>query len=261
VVQREYLFIMIVWYAATLAKAFAAYRLWKNGLISRLPMLWGLLVALTAQGIALITVHRNLTRATLVYSWTSWIILLLEGLTVVWIFRAVTEKYPRFEGPGAILLTSLAIIGACACWMVGFLAPPPGWSKTWEIAVFVQRDVGLIMIAMLAGSRLLLPRVSGIPIRPSARRASDILTLYVLTAFAGSLFTIATAGHYPFAATLIPVVNGAAFGILCAVWLTPASDVCAELLTAACADDENARKAVLLQVDGVKEIGRMMGRQ
>jgi hypothetical protein len=261
VFEREYFVLMVVWFAATLAKGVAAYVLWRNGLKSRLPTLWVLLMALCTQGIALMVVHRDPMRYALVYAWSSWMILLLEGLSVVWVFRAVTEKYPRFGHPGSVLLTGLAIIGACACWMVGFLAPPAGWSKAWEIAMFVQRDVGLVMIAMLAGSRLLLPQVSGIPIRKSARRASDILTLYVLTACAGSAFTVATAGRHAFASTLIPLVNGGALAVFCAVFLTRASDVCEEARTPAWADDANARKSVRLQVDGVEEIGRILGHQ
>jgi hypothetical protein len=252
---------MSLWFLVTMAKGFAAHRIWRNGLLPRLPTLWLLLIASAIQGVALMVFLNAPPRYALIYSWSSWMILLLEGLTVVWVFRAVTEKYPRFGHPGTVLLTGFAIIGACACWMVGFLAPPPGWTKAWEIAVFVQRDASLVMIAMLAGSRILLPRVSGIPIRKSAQRASDILTLYVLAAFAGSAFTVATGARYPFFVSLIPIVNGGVFAVLCAVFLTPASDVCPDVLTSPWLDDPNARKSVLLQVDGVEEIGRMLGRQ
>ena len=252
---------MTVWSAGTLAKAVAAFLMWRNGLISRVPALWALLIALSVQMVALAAVHRDPARYAQVYAWSSWMILLLEGFSVVGVFRAVTESYPRFALPGTILLTALAIIGACACWMVGFLAPPAGWSKTWEIAVFVQRDVALVMIAMLAGSRLLLPRFSGIPIRKSARRASDILTIFVVTAFAGSTFTIGTAVEYPFLVSLIPMINGAALGILCAVFLTRASDICEDSSTAVWPGHANARKSAMLQVVGMEEIGRMLGRQ
>jgi hypothetical protein len=250
---------MMVWYAGILAKAVAAFLIWRNGLTSRVPALWALLIALGAQAIALVAFHRDPARYALVYAWSSWIILLLEGFSVVGVFRSVTESYPRFGKPGTVLLSALAIIGACACWMVGFLAPPPGWSKTWEIAVFVQRDVALVMIVMLAGSRLLMPRISGVSIRKSARLASDILTVYVIVAFVGSAFTIDTPGGYPFLQSLIPMLNGLALGVLCAVFLTRDSDVCEDSLAAVWPGGAEARESAMPTLDDLQEIGRILG--
>ena len=256
--ERQYLILMSLWAVGTAAKAAGAYRIWRNGLIPRLPTLWALLLALCVQGTVMMALRSDPRRAAEVYTWSGWLVLALEGLSVVWIFLVVTEKYPRFKWPRTILLSGLALIGASACWMAGFWAPPADWGHNWNFSMFVQRDAGLTMLVMLVGTRVLLPSVKGIPIRRSARRASDILTLYLLVMFLCSTFAIATAGRYAFLQALLPILNGAALGILCAVFLTRESDVCEEATATPWVDGDDARKA-LTQIEAAAGFGSKWG--
>jgi len=182
--------------------------------------------------------------------------LLMEAFAIVGVFWVVTEKYPNFGRPGTVLLSGLAVIGALACWMTRFLAVPPHWSAFWQVAVLTQRYVTLVMIVVLAGSRVLLPIVPRIPIRMSARRASDILTIHALFGLASSTVTVGTDGRFPLAASLLPVLSGLVTPMLCAFWLTAASDECADCAPVTATELRDAEAAGLRLSDRVDELSR-----
>lgn len=248
--------VIALWYAGPATEAVAAYRLARNGLVWRFPTLWAFLVASALQSALLISVQHNPQRYAYIYSYSSVTMLLMEAFAVVGVFWAVTEKYPNFGKPGTVLLSGLAIIGALACWMTRFLAVPPQWSTLWQIAMLIQRYVSLVMIVMLAGSRILLPIVPRIPIRASARRASDILTIHALFGLASSAVTVGTGGRFPWAASLLPVLGGMVTPLLCAFWLTAASDECADLAPVTEKELHEARAAGLRLSDRIDELQR-----
>jgi hypothetical protein len=221
--------ILTLWCAGIAARAFAAFRLWRSDLIHRFPTLWGLLVVSTAQSaIALCLLAKPVMYAEF-YSSTAWCVMLMEAIAPVGVFWAVVERYPRFRTPGTFLLTLLAIAGSAACWAAGYGSVPAGWDGQWHLAVVVQRAVSGIMFAVLLGTRLFLPRITAIPIRRSAQRAADILTLHMGMALGIAIFTVTTGLKYKGLVNLATVANGLTFGLLCAVALTRESDVCPEV--------------------------------
>lgn len=248
--------VLALWYAGPAAKAVAAYRLARTGLVRRFPALWAFLVASALQSALLISVQHNPERYAYIYSYTSVMMLLMETFAIVGVFWVVTEKYPNFGRPGTMLLSGLAIIGVLACWMTRFLAVPPHWSGFWQIAMLTQRYVALVMIVMLTGSRILLPIVPRIPIRASARRASDILTIHALFGLASSAMTVGTAGRFPWAASLLPVLGGVVTPLLCAFWLSAASDECADLAPVTEKELLEAKAAGLRLSDRIDELCR-----
>jgi hypothetical protein len=221
--------ILTLWCAGIAARAFAAFRLWRSNLILRLPTLWGLLVVLTAQSAVALCLLAKPVMYAEVYARTAWCVMLMEAIAPVGVFWAVVERYPRFRAPGTFLLTLLAIAGSAACWAAGYGSVPAGWNGQWHLAVFVQRAVAGIMFAVLLGTRVFLPRITAIPIRPSAQRAADILTLHMGAALGTSIFAVATGLKYAGLINLATVANGLTFGLLCAVALTRESDVCPEV--------------------------------
>jgi hypothetical protein len=170
--------ILVLWYAAIAAKAGAAYRLYRDGLITRFATLWAYLVVSSARSIILLGLQTDLHRYQLLYTYTVPLMLLLQGFAVAGVFWAVAEQYPRFRRPGSVILACLAGIGACAAWLTHFVAVPPDWSAPWQMASLLERHTMLVMTIVLAGTRFFLPRIPGIPIRPSAKRAADILCIY-----------------------------------------------------------------------------------
>jgi hypothetical protein len=221
--------ILTLWCAGIAARAFAAFRLWRSNLIHRLPTLWGLLVVLTAQSaIALCLLAKPVMYAEF-YAGTAWCVMLMEAIAPVGVFWAVVERYPRFRAPGTFLLTLLALAGSAACWAAGYGSVPAGWGGQWHLAVVVQRVVAGIMFAVLLGTRIFLPRITAIPIRRSAQRAADILTLHMGMALGIAIFTVTTGLRYKGLVNLATVANGLTFGLLCAVALTRESDVCPEV--------------------------------
>jgi hypothetical protein len=221
--------ILTLWCAGIAARAFAAFRLWRSNLIHRLPTLWGLLVVLTAQSAIALCLLATPSMYARFYSRTAWCVMLMEAIAPVGVFWAVVERYPRFRAPGTFLLTLLAIAGSAACWAAGYGSVPVGWGGQWHLAVFVQRVVAGIMFAVLLGTRVFLPRLTAIPIRPSAQRAADILTLHMGAALGIVIFGVATGLKYGGLINLATVANGLTLGLLCAVALTRESDVCPEV--------------------------------
>lgn len=221
--------VLVLWYAGPAAKAVAVYQLARKGLVWRFPMLWAFLVASALQSALLIPFQHIPATYAYIYSYTSVPLLLMETFAIVGVFWVVTEKYPNFGKPGTILLSGLAIAGALACWMTRFAAVPLHWSGFWQVAVLTQRYVTLVMIVLLAGTRLLLPIIPRIPIRPSARRASDILTIHALFLLASAALTVGTGAHNALLVSLVPVVGGVVMPLLFACWLTAASDECGDL--------------------------------
>jgi hypothetical protein len=248
--------VLALWYAGPAVKAVAVYRLARNGLVERFPALWAFLIASALQSVLLIAFQRHQQRYAYIYSYTSVIMLLMEAFAIVGVFWVVTEKYPNFGRPGTVFLSGLAVIGALACWMTRFLAVPPHWSTFWQVAVLTQRYVTLVMIVVLAGSRLLLPIVPRIPIRASARRASDILTIHALFALASSAVTVGTDGRFPWAASLLPVLGGVVSPLLCAFWLTAASDECADFAPVTEKELREAEASGLRLSDRIAELSR-----
>src|SRR5437660_559740 len=161
---------MVLWYAAIAAKAAAVYRLFHDRLITRFPTVWVYLVVLIMRSVVLLSVRGNIRQYTYVQTYTMPLMLLLEAFAVAGVFWAVAEQYPRFRRPGSVILGCLAGIGVCAAWLTHFVAVPAGWSAPWQVAQLLVRNCVLVMTVVLAGTRFLLPRIPGIPIRPSAKR-------------------------------------------------------------------------------------------
>lgn len=248
--------VIALWYAGPAAEAVAAYRLARNGLVWRFPTLWALLVASALQSAALIFFRRQPAQYAYIYSVTSATLLLMEAFAIVGVFWVVTEKYPNFGKPGAILLSGLGIIGALACWITRLAAVPAHWSAPWQLAMLTQRYATLVMIVALAGTRVLLPIVPRIPIRPSARRASDILAIHALFGLAGASVTVGTGARYPLLASFLPVMGGVAMPLLCAFWLTAASDECADAVPVTDKELREAEAGGFRLVDRIDDLAR-----
>jgi hypothetical protein len=218
--------LFFLWYAALAAKAIAAFRLWRNGLVRRFPTLWAYIVVSLMTSAFLIWFRRDPAAYGAIYAYSTPITLILEAFAIVGVFLTMAEHYPQFGRPGAALLTALALLGGLSAWLTRFVAVPAGWSGMWQAAILIERHGLLTMSVVLVGAGLLLPRVKGIPIRPSAARAAGIITFHVAACGAGNAFTVATAARYRMISAFIPVVAGLVTAVLFATCLTRASDQC-----------------------------------
>lgn len=220
--------VLYIWYAAVLAKAFAAYRFVRTGLIARFPVIWAYLVVTATRSTILIFLQHQRTRYVEVSSITAPLILLLEAFCVMEVFHRITEEYPNFGKPGAVFLGSLAGIGVSAASLTRFAWVPHNWSGTWQVMMLAERYASLVMIIVLIGARIVVPRVSAVPIRRSADRAAGILALQEIFALLGATVTIATAAQPGFLVFFIPVFGCLVTSLFWATALTPGSDVLPE---------------------------------
>jgi len=85
------------------------------------------------------------------------------------------------------------------------------------------------MTVVLAGTRFLLPRIPGIPIRPSAKRMADILSANAAVELLASALVIATGARYPAVPQLLIVGGQLACMAAMVLFVTKASDESAVL--------------------------------
>ena len=255
--------IVYLWIAGIAAKFCAVICLARRGLIERLPGLTGLLVILGAQSLAALLLSSNSHLYGRAYALIAWASILFEGFAITTVFWALTEHYPKFRVPGTILLGGLATVGALVCWIVGYVAPPAGWTGVWHSAIWGQRAASAVMIFVLSGARFLLPKVRTIPISRIMRRAADILTAHMALTLSASLISVWGAGpmlRYNALASMIAVVNGLALGVFCAAFLTRESDVCPEVKPLP-VDMAGLMTTIDSLTDGLSEYARMLDRQ
>jgi len=216
--------ILGLWYAAIAAKGIAAYRLYQQGLVTRFPTVWAFLAIDICRSLLLNVLGHARYKA--VYTASLPIMMLFGAFAVVGVFWAIAEEYPRFRKPGTVILTCLAAIGACVAWLTQVVAVPPSWSGPWQALQLFERNCILGMTVVLAGTRFLLPRIPGVPIRRSALRMADILTSRAAFDLLGS--TLIIAGGKPFTAVAQVVnIGGTLICLLAmAMFVTRASDEC-----------------------------------
>ena len=221
--------IYVLAYAAVAVRCAAAYRLWHNRMVQRFPTVWAYLVVSAIRDLMLMYWFRHHPhRYSILYSQTVAVEVLVQAFAVVGVFFAVAEHYPRFRIPGSVLLAALALAGTAATLLTHSFAVPArqGWEPVWAAAVLSERYAWTVMVVMLAGSRLLIPKVRGIPVRRSARRASDILTFQCIGSI--SCVVLAGSGRVTMWNFYLPLLFSLASAALWLLWLTPASDRCEE---------------------------------
>jgi hypothetical protein len=219
--------ILCLWYAAIASKALAAYRLFRDDLVPRFATVFIFLTVCVARSLVLVTLKTNIRGYKLVLAYSTPLMLLLEGFAVVGVFWAVAEQYPRFRKTGSVILVCLTGIGASAAWLTYFVGVPSGWSAPWQIASLLQRNGVLVTTVVLAGTRFLLPRIPGIPIRPSARRMADILTANAALEWLGTAAFIAAGPRYNAIGQVLVVGGNLACMLAIAFFVTRESDQCA----------------------------------
>lgn len=253
--------ILACWYAGTASCIFAAMRMWRNGMLHRFPVLFGLLSVVSGQALILmIVLQRQPARYAEIYTLTAWCVMLFEGLAPIEAFWKLTEHYPNFRRPGAILLSLLAVLGASIVWAAGYGVLPAGWVGGWHFEIFVRRAVSAILFTVLLGTRIFLPKTSIIQIQQSARRVSSILTLRMAVSLTLAIFTVATALKYPAIVSFITVINTLLLGSLCAIYVTRESDARALAPGAAPGSWVNGA-AIRLSLEGLERLARISGRQ
>jgi hypothetical protein len=223
--------IITLWCLGIAAKALAAYRIIRKGLFERIPILWTFIVISVARSTALLCFVRSPRRYADIAADSMPMMLLSEAFAIVSVFWLLTENFPKWRRPGTISLTVLAVLGTSAAVLLRSAAMPKdwgyGWAEAWQVAVVIQRDGMLVMAVVLVGTRVLLTIVRMIPVRPSARRAADVLSIDVALGLTGSIVIIWLGRGIPLLAYAWPTISGLANGLLLAFWLPAASDACA----------------------------------
>jgi hypothetical protein len=255
--------LIALWCAAAAMKILAAYRIVKTGLFHRYPTLLALFVASAGQHLLLISLIHHASGARFWYSVTSPLLILFDGGAVVGVFWVALEGFPQLRKPGAALLSSVALLaGLAAYWTRAVAIPASGWSLTWQAAILLQRHGGLVLIATLTATRFLISGLSYTPVRPSARRAADILMAQAVVVVWGvPVFTVATGARYPEIAQILPLVGGILAAGLCAMFLTPESDeLPARRVVRYTSGSDASRRALDLELDGFRRLAGMTNR-
>ena len=253
--------IFTLWSAGFAAKVIAPFILWRRGLASRFAALTGLFVILAAQSLVAAIFSSNMAAYTRVFALIAWTWVFFEGIAITSAYWMLTEHYPRYRKAGSVLLGILSLTGAALCFAFGYVTPPPAWRGLWHSAVWAQQGIGLVMVVVLIGARIFVPRVRSIPVATSARRVADILTLHVTLAMTSAMLVVAGSNA---AASLIAVSNGLLLGVLCIAFLTRESDIVivAQSLPALSAvERKQAAQSSALLWEGFRDFTRMLSRR
>jgi|HubBroStandDraft_1064217.scaffolds.fasta_scaffold73263_2 hypothetical protein len=251
--------LIALWYAAAAMKTLAAYRLVRTGLFRRYPTLLALFIASAADHLVLISMIHHPQGARLWYSVVSPLMFLLDGSAVIGVFWVALEGFPQLRKPGVALLSAVALLaGLAAYWTRAVAIPASGWSLAWQAAILLQRHTGLVLIAILTATRFLISGLSYTPIRPSAKRAADILMAQAVAVIWGvPVFTVATGAQYPEIAQILPLLGGIVAAGLCAALLTAESDrLPARKLVRGASGSDASRRAIDLELAGFRRLAR-----
>ncbi|HEX3880323.1 MAG TPA: hypothetical protein VHW24_25245 [Bryobacteraceae bacterium] len=218
--------ILSVWCAAIAARAFAIYRMWRNGISRRLQALWYLLIVANTQAVVGLVLLKHVAIYENFYTVTAWFELACEVAAPLGVIWVLAENAPQYRKSVTLLLSMFGTVGVAACWLVGYWRVPADWFGVWHFAIYAQRGVEFIMLAMLGGARLLLPSVSQGAIRSLARRAADILLLHITLSLLASELSILGGERLRNngIVSVIILASGAVTGLLCALALTKESD-------------------------------------
>jgi hypothetical protein len=210
------LLIHAVWCAGIALKGAAACRMAWNGLAKRIPLLCAFLAICTVRSSVLLTLRSQPDVYLKVYSATMPFTLLAEFAAIIAVFWVLATNYRNFRIFGSILLSGFALAGVVAASITCFIVFPSGVSNLGEAMLLLQRYASIVMVVVLAGTRLTLPESPRIPIPVNARRAADILVLDAglgtLTAWVARAFGFS----HPVATALLPTLTGLFLG---ALWL------------------------------------------
>jgi len=256
-------FLIALWCASVAAKLVAAVRLIETGLFRRYPALLVLFCASACQHAILIALVQRPVAARFWYSVTSPAMLLFDAAAIIGVFWVSLESFPALRNPGVALLSMFALLAGFGAYVTrAFAVPSTGWTSAWQVAVLLQRHAGLILIAILAATRFLVSGLSYRPIRPSARRAADILIAQaIFVIWAAPVFTIATGARYPVIAQSFPLIGGTACALLFAILLTPASDRLPERRPSTDARAAETKWLALgLEIDGLERFTNLIRR-
>lgn len=254
--------LIALWYTAAAVKIIAAYRLLTTGLFRRYSTLWALFIVSAGHHLLLISmIHAPVSRAMFWYSVTSPFMILFDAGAVIGVFWVALEGFPQLRKPGVALLSAVALVaGLAAYWTRAVAIPASGWSLAWQAAVLFQRHAGLVLIAILTATRFLISGLSYTPIRPSAKRAADILMAQAVVVIWGvPVFTVATGARYPEIAQILPLLGGIVAAGLCAVLLTAESDrLPAPKLVREPSGSDASRRAIDLELAGFRRLANRM---
>jgi hypothetical protein len=217
----------ILWYAEIPLGGFALYSMWRTATMKRLPVFWSWVCCFVVRALTILLLLKRPVAVVYAYSAFNLAMIVLFLSAAVEIFWAVTEKYPKFRRLGRICLVALLVIGASLAIVTSKVAVPEGWSGLWKSAMLAQRCAVLAVSVVLGGIRL-IPKGPGIPIRPSAARAAEIMATYGVLSFASSAFVIATGDGNRQLSALLSVVSGFVTAILLAVLMRRVSNECPE---------------------------------
>jgi len=219
-----------VWCAAGLVPAAAACRMLGNGLAKRYWLLATYLAVHSLRYLVLAALWRHQSLYSEVWEVTMAPVMILECAAIISVFFVLVENYKAFRKIAGVGIALLIVIGTILAWSTRNLGVPfsPG---VRESALLWQRYGALILVGLLAGISLLLPRTQYLPLRNSAQRATAILTIDSAQGLATPTLAVLLTGWTSAAplwtkwlATLLPMVFHLSIGALWLFWMTPASD-------------------------------------
>lgn len=201
-----------------------------NGMARRYWVLTMYLAICSAWSLVMLFLWAHQTTYRRVFSAVSPFIMLAECAAVISLFWVLVENYKSFRKIGAIGISGLVGLGVIVAWATRGVGIPLLVGAR-ETMLLWQRYESLVLVGLLAGIYLLLPRSKYLPLRGSAQRAVAVFSIEATEGLLlGGIGVFLNGGlahaalWIRWAVTLFPLALRMVTGSLWMFWLTPASD-------------------------------------
>jgi hypothetical protein len=221
----------VLWCAGPVLDLAAACRMARNGLIQQYRLVVFYLLISVLRSALLVASWRHQESYHRLFDSTLPVALMAQALAILATFWVVVENYPKFRGIGAVALAVLIAFGIAITWATRNIGMAQSYSRR-EGVLLMERHSLLIMVSLVIGVAVLLPKFSEIPIRKSATRVATILGLDAGCYFIIAAIGLATTAYVArlqvnprFVITFIPFIVRIGIGLLWLLWPTPQSHV------------------------------------
>src|SRR5579872_5456309 len=164
-----------MWCAAGLITAAAACRMALNGIARRNWLLTTYLAFFSVRYLLLARLWHHQASYRAAYGFTMAPMMALECAAIVSVFFVLVENYKAFGKIAIAGMAFLITVGVIVAWSTRNVGVPSSHGIR-ETVLLWQRYGSLILVGLLAGIALLLPRTQYLPLRGSAQRAMAIMT-------------------------------------------------------------------------------------
>ncbi len=194
-----------IWRAAVLCLVIAAFRMFRNRLAQRLPLVFVYLALCATRSLVLMVLRPDPILYRNFYALSAPVVMLAQYAAIVAVFWVMTENYRHFRWLGIVLLEACTIAGVAAATVAQFaLFPSAHTLREW--ALLGQRYMSTVMVIFVLCFRVALPRTPRLALPKCSLRLLNVLILDSILVVGASWFAQEYGVRFPNAVAMVPTM-------------------------------------------------------